>query len=227
MAPIKPHRRTARDRVARSKSQLGKYAPPSPTEQPTFEDPTDLTNDLQEDDGDDDFGFGIGLKLNKKDKRIVKHNTLLNRVREGGIEKSGNSAGRKRRRPGKKLVTDITNLGDALPDVDDDSDGSWEGIDDEENTVVAVRKKRKSAAHVSGSTGKMEMKSLKHKPGAMKRKVAMEARERERFGRNLAGLMAGNAKSVEGQGAGAGDRWKALRGFIEGTLEKDRAFGGT
>ncbi|KAK4500826.1 hypothetical protein PRZ48_009018 [Zasmidium cellare] len=208
MAPVKPHRRTARAKI---KSQLGKYAPPSPTTAP--EDP--LTPDT---DAQDEFGFGVGLKLNKKDKRTVKHNTLLNRVREGGVAKSSTSTSKKRRRPGKKLVADLGGLGDALP----------EGISEDEEEEMRGRG--------VGGVKKMGMKSLRHRPGAMKRKSLLERGERERFGRNLAGLMAGSGKEegADGQSNGGkaaagnaqSDRWAALRGFIGATLETDRAFGG-
>lgn len=211
MAPVKP-RRTARAKVARSKSQLGKYAPPSPTgnsPDEVLEDSTAGAEML-----DDDFGFGVGLKLNKKDKRSLKRNTLLNRVREAGISKD--SKAKKRRRPAKKLKTDISGLEDVLPDVE--GDGEWEGIsgDEDMDENPGMRKARRKK---EGATGKMEMKSLKHKPGAMKKKFEMEGRERERFGKNLAGLMSG-----KGGDEGQGDRWAALRSFIGGTMERDAAF---
>ncbi|KAF2167496.1 hypothetical protein M409DRAFT_54095 [Zasmidium cellare ATCC 36951] len=231
MAPIKPHRRTTRARVtARNNSQRGKYAPPSPSDlAPAPEDPT--TTDVEAEVESDEFGFGVGLKLNKKDKRIVRHNTLLNRVREGGVQKNEN-AGKKRRRPGRKLVTGVADLGDALPELDSDENGEWEGISEDEMVVEGLQKKKRSRR---ARDGKMEMKSLKHKPGAMKRRDVMEKGERERFGRNLAGLMGGGGegekKGGDGEKVGSGsggqsERWKALRGFIEGTLERDRAFGG-
>ena len=82
----------------------------------------------------------------------------------------------------------------------------------------------------------MVMTSLKHRPGAMKRKRAMEGREMERFGKNLAQLVgsgeaqaAGGASTANTSGDGAAgasqaDRWAALRQFIGGSMEKDKAF---
>lgn len=202
--------------MARSRSQLGKYAPPSPTENATAEVSNEPTT---AETLDDEFGFGVGLKLSKRDKRTVKHNILLHKVHEAGISKDAKI--KKRRRPTKKLKTDMGGLEDALPDLDDDDD--WEGIDEDmdvEGPTVKVKRKK------SRNEGKMEMKSLKHKPGAMKKKFAMEGRERERFGKNLAGLMNGGAVGGVGGGQGGDNRWEALRKFIGGTMEKDKAFEG-
>jgi hypothetical protein len=90
----------------------------------------------------------------------------------------------------------------------------------------------------SAGEGKMEMKSLKHKPGAMKRKRVLEGREMERFGKNLAQLVGsvqrgGNVAKTTGEGTAAAaapvvaaqaDRWAALRGFIGGSMEQNPAF---
>ena len=65
----------------------------------------------------------------------------------------------------------------------------------------------------------MVMTSLKHKPGAMKKKHKMEVGERDRFARNLA-QMVGSAGAQVGNGEPAGgaasqkERWEALRKFI-------------
>jgi hypothetical protein len=81
------------------------------------------------------------------------------------------------------------------------------------------------------------MKSLKHKPGAMKRKRVLEGREMERFGKNLAQLVgsvqrgsdvkassASSGGKQEGGVAAQADRWAALRGFIGGSMEQNPAF---
>lgn len=155
----------------------------------------------------------------------MKHNVLMNKVLDGGVSKKV-----RRRRPGKKMEA-VEGLGkslaEALPDLDGDED-EWEGVSGDEADGGRGRKE-----------GKMVMKSLKHRPGAMKRKRVMEERERERFGRNLAQLVGGGKEEggggggVEKTGGGGGnaaggpsqaDRWAALRQFIGGSMEKDRAF---
>lgn len=168
---------------------------------------------------DDDAPHGIRFNMTKRDKRTIKHNLILNRVREGAIEKAG--TGKKSRRPAKKLKTDIASLEDALPDLEDDGD-EWEGFDEDMNmTGEGGMGTRTRSKKQRGGQGKMEMKSLKHKPGAMKKKAEMEGREKERFGKNLAGLMGGGGDD----GSEGGDkRWEALRGFIGETMEKDKAF---
>ncbi|EME38070.1 hypothetical protein DOTSEDRAFT_109513, partial [Dothistroma septosporum NZE10] len=148
--------------------------------------------------------FADTFKTNKKDKRTIKHNALLNKVHAAGISKEKKH---KRRRPAKKLNTDVGDLADALPDVEEDE---WEGISDDGDGMEIEE-------------GKMVLTSLKHKPGAMKKKTAMEEKERERFRKNLAQMMGGKAKE---EGTGQADKWKALRAFIGSTMEKHDAFAG-
>ncbi|EON67185.1 hypothetical protein W97_06438 [Coniosporium apollinis CBS 100218] len=137
----------------------------------------------------------------KKDKRTIKHSVFLHK-----IEKTHSKAP-KRRRPNKKLVADLQSLADALPDTIDNEDGGAE------ETVVGQ--------------ARIRHKSLKSRPGAMKRKEKLERAERERFGRNMAQMAVGQQRQ-EGAGEaavpGTGNRWAALRGFIEGTMEKNAAF---
>lgn len=210
MAPIKK-RTTARARIAKKSSdQRGKYAPPSPTHEPTTEAPTTTTTTEADDSA---FGFGAAFKLSKQDKRAIKHNQLLHKVREAGISKDKKAKPR-RRRPGKKLdaAEDLGGLGEALAEVE----GEWEGVSDDEEKEGGK------------GSGKMKMKSLKTRPGAMKRKARMEGMEVERFGRNLAQMMGSNTQPVrEGDAGGDGqkDRWTALRAFIGSTMERDKAFG--
>lgn len=163
---------------------------------------------------------------------------LLRRIREGGVQKS------KTRRPSRKLraAEDVDDLRNALPDIsadhkNEDDEDEWEGlseIDDEEaaiqsrqNRSVTGRRKRRRATASSGNA-RMVMTSLQHRPGAMKRKRKMEQSEMDRFSKNLAQLSGGDVIS-KGQAApsgiiSAGDKWAALRRFIGGTMEKDKAF---
>jgi hypothetical protein len=106
----------------------------------------------------------------------------------------------KRRRPSKKLVTTLESLADALPDA-----GESERIMD---------------------GAKIRHKSLKSRPGAMKRREKLDKMERERFGRNMAQLAAGSAQvsGEEAQKAATANRWAALRGFISQTLEQKPEF---
>lgn len=173
----------------------------------------------------------------------MKHSVLMNKVRDAGVKKS------KPRRPNRKLKTDLEGLADALPELEgmvedgESEDDEWEGVEsgDEEMKVDgeggAAPKVRRRRAKKTAGEGKMEMKSLKHKPGAMKRKRVLEGREMERFGKNLAQLVGSVqrggsvAKIGEGDAAAApatapaqADRWAALRGFIGGSMEQNPAF---
>lgn len=146
-----------------------------------------------------------GFIESKKDKRTIKHSSFINR-----IEKA-NKKPLKRRRPSKKLVTTLESLADALP-----------------NTEGGEREA------VLGDA-KIRHKSLKHKPGAMKRKEKLERMERERFGKNMAQLnAAGNLQQASIPDVAAadvaksstGNRWAALRGFINATMEQKEEFAG-
>lgn len=143
----------------------------------------------------------------KRDKRNIKHNIFVSR-----IEKVNQKDSKKRRRPGKKLVTTLESLADALPEFDDE---------DTEETVVGQ--------------AIIKRKSLKSRPGAMKRREKIEKMEKERFTKNMAD-MAGlvnantNATVIESSQQTApapnptASRWAALRTFIEATMEQKPEF---
>lgn len=112
-------------------------------------------------------------------------------------------------------------LRDALPDVEDADEGEeWEGLSDDdgmaESCGVGKNKRRRRAE----GEGKIKMRSLKHRPGAMKRKQVLEKKEQERFARNLAQLagneagtkrVAGGEARGEGTGMAAGRRRSGRR----------------
>jgi hypothetical protein len=160
--------------------------------------------------------------------------------RDRGITKpSQTNAGRRRRRPGKKLLAaeDMDEMRDALPDLSDGGGSNeWEGFSGDDSGTQAGAKRRRRRAEAA--EGKIKMRSLKHRPGAMKRKRRMEGVEIERFGRNLAQLSA-NTKSKDeatkgdagdgaadgkGGGASASEKWAALRAFIGSTMERKGGF---
>jgi hypothetical protein len=150
----------------------------------------------------------------KKDKRTIKQSAFVNRIEKAHKKPL------KRRRPNKKLVTNLESLGDVLGDIENASG-------------FAVGEK---------TEGKIKQKTLKAGPGAMKRREKTERAERERFGKNMAQLIgsqtqtraAGEEKmaveDVEGRAQPAtktnttSGRWAALRGFISQTLEQKEEF---
>ena len=175
-------------------------------------------------------------RLTKKDKRAVKHNTLMSRVKDAGVTKNTS----KRRRPAKKLKAAEglgDDLRDALPDVDgadNGEDDGWKGFSDVENMGedgesmrgLGLRKRRRRKPAQQDS--KIVMKSLRHRPGAMKRKNEMHQREVERFGKNLAQMVGNPETQVGATGGNAAQdqsgKWSALRSFISTTMERDPAF---
>lgn len=106
----------------------------------------------------------------KRDKRLIKHSSFLSRVAKSS-GKSGSGI-KKRRRPSKKLVTTLESLGDALGDIQAD-------IEEEDAGAMDAEQARQ---------GKVRHKSLKSRPGALKRKEKLVKGEMERFGRSLAQL---------------------------------------
>lgn len=160
----------------------------------------------------------------KRDKRLMKHSSFLSQVSaSAGVTKS--SKNKRSRRPKNSLATTLDSLGDALPELDEDDE--WHGID-------------------GGNRGKVRLKGIKSRPGAMKKKEKVVRGEMERFGVSMArlGAMAepeqkketGAAQTTGGdtdmggekQGAAAqpqgSNRWAALRGYISSTMEQNPAF---
>ncbi|KAK6443132.1 hypothetical protein LTR95_000649 [Oleoguttula sp. CCFEE 5521] len=214
MAPI-----TKKRTPLRTKSRPVRSAPPPPTADTT-------------------------LKPDKKAKRTLKHADLLSRVHGGNVQKPK----QKRRRPAKTLAGGpLSTLADALPDIPSDHDhdrwsgeDEWEGISATEEGAVDIpsglRKRRRRVPGKKQLVGKMTMRSLKHRPGAAKRKREMEGREMERMRINMARLVGGESSieekragpgEVGGGGAGQQERWEALRKFIGGSMEKSAGFAGT
>ncbi|KAK5943622.1 hypothetical protein PMZ80_004630 [Knufia obscura] len=132
---------------------------------------------------------------NKKDKQRIKHAQLMSKVTKSSTSKP------RRRRPNKKLVTTLDSLADALPD---DLEGS--GSD-----------KEAAGSTAADQVNIIRRKSMKSRPGAMKRKQKLDNNERDRFAKNLAQMAAPGATSGPTSSA---EKLKALRGFISQTLEK-------
>jgi hypothetical protein len=111
----------------------------------------------------------------KRDKRLIKHSAFVSRIAKASSSTSTSaSSHKKRRRPNKKLVTTLESLGDALDDIKQamDEQQAAGGMMDEEQA----------------RQGKVRHKSLKTRPGALKRKERLVKGEMERFGRSLAQL---------------------------------------
>ncbi|OCT46783.1 hypothetical protein CLCR_02107 [Cladophialophora carrionii] len=153
----------------------------------------------------------------KKDKRWIKHAQLIHKVTKSSERKP------KRRRPNKKLVTTLDALADALPH-------SEETGDDLTETKIATAGERPQ-----DQVNIIKRKSIKSRPGAMKRRENVDRGERDRFAKNMAQLATassgsaavgkgdmeddGNASSKPVAIPSTSERWAALRGFISQTLE--------
>lgn len=253
MAPTRKRTSLRAKTAAKTKNTSAPHAAKSPRDaishpNSTFVPPAHILASLKpKNDGYVEYDPEAAWRTSKKDKRAMKHSVLMNKVRDAGVKKS------KPRRPQNKLKTDLDSLADALPELEGmleegSEEDEWEGVEsgDEDgmavdgSTAEGLRKRRRRAKKLASAEGKMEMKSLKHKPGAMKRKRALEGREMERFGKNLAQLVGSVQRGGEVKNAGDGkagasaatpaapstqaDRWAALRGFIGGSMEQNPAF---
>ncbi|KAI1262959.1 ribosome biogenesis protein SLX9-domain-containing protein [Xylariaceae sp. FL1019] len=158
-----------------------------------------------------------GFTSTKKDKRTMKHSVFVSRIEKAHRKPL------KRRRPGKKLVTNLESLADALPDLLANGE-----------TEEGLKQLRE---------GKIRHKSLKSGGGALKKKEKIVRREMNRFGQSLSRLNAVGAHAaadaeaavqstqVETQAqaqtqtsASTASRFAALRGFINQTMEQHPAF---
>ncbi|KAL9116733.1 MAG: hypothetical protein Q9187_006739 [Circinaria calcarea] len=140
------------------------------------------------------------FRSSKEDKRRMKHSTLISR-----IEKT-NTKATKRRRPSKKLIANLESLVDALPVIDE--------AEGDETVVGEVR---------------VRHRSLKSRPGAMKKKEKLEKMEKERFSRNMAQMALGEVSGSNVADAGIAStsqenskRWAALRSHIQQSMDPIR-----
>ncbi|KAI9697695.1 MAG: hypothetical protein M1836_004645 [Candelina mexicana] len=146
------------------------------------------------------FGYPIldnGFSSSKKDRRTIKHASFISKVEKTHAKPT------KRRRSSKKLVANLESLADALPNTSE----------------------TQTRDTITGDI-KIRHRSLRSRPGAMKRKEKLEKLERERFGKNMAqmrGLSSTDGTSDTAQST-TWNRWAALRGFIAQTMEKKDEF---
>jgi Ribosome biogenesis protein SLX9 len=137
----------------------------------------------------------------KKDKRRIKHAQLMSKVTKSTVKP-------RRRRPKKALIATLNSLADALPD---------EGEGDEAH----------SGARPEDQVNIIRRKSMKSRPGALKRREKLDKSERDRFAKNMA-QMAGSKAAENGRenvtpgsrAASGSEKWAALRSFISQTLEQ-------
>lgn len=135
----------------------------------------------------------------KRDKRTIKHSALISR-----IEKQKPSS-KKRRRPSKKLISNLESLANALPEISNTRNGQTESSDP-----------------------KIKHNSMKSRPGAMKKKESIIVRERERFNRNMAQMMTvpelddvtSTNPEIPIVELGTKNKWAAIREFIKQTMEQ-------
>lgn len=146
--------------------------------------------------------FGDDFRTSKRDKRQIKHATLMSKI----AKSTSNTP--KRRRASKKLVANLESLADALPDAADESHDA------------------------ASQVNVIKQKTLRHKPGAMKRREKLEKVERDRFAKNMAQMAslptqsaspAENTTTTTDTNPTA-NRWSALRNFISQTMEQQPVF---
>lgn len=161
--------------------------------------------------------FDHDFRTSKKDKRTIKHSSFVSK-----IEKDSQKTP-KRRRASKKLAANLDSLADALPDAQ-----------------VQSSEQHHHPNNLHGQVNVIKQKTLKQKPGALKRRQNLEKVERDRFARNMAQMSAMDttttpAPHAEGNNHqnhntstedsnGTSNRWAALRSFISQTMEQQPVF---
>ena len=121
----------------------------------------------------------------KRDKQLIKRSVFVSRVQKSSDKQRSSSKLARRRRPSKKLLTTLDALGDALDDIRHDMD--------ESGAMDAAQ----------AAQGKIRHKSLRSRPGALKRKERVVKGEMERFGRSLAQLATVTTAAAAPQGQAA------------------------
>lgn len=102
----------------------------------------------------------------------------------------------------------LDSLAAALPENDSQETGGAAGNDVKDQVNIIRRK------------------SMKSRPGAMKRREKVDQGERERFAKNMAQMTVSTASASKtstdqtGGVATSSQKWAALRGFISQTLEQ-------
>ncbi|KAK4196967.1 ribosome biogenesis protein SLX9-domain-containing protein [Triangularia verruculosa] len=168
----------------------------------------------------------------KRDKRLIKHSSFVSKITKPSSAASKNAKKRQAKKAKTQLSTTLESLGDVLDDIEDEMEE--DGAMDSEQRLQ----------------GKVRHKSIKSRPGALKRKEKVVKGEMSRFGHNLAQLatvtsaattatISRNPAQVEkevkeqaqmetetttAQEAATSNRWAALRGFISSTMEQNPAF---
>lgn len=145
--------------------------------------------------------FGDDFRTSKKDKRQIKHAGLMSKIAKNATKTP------KKRRASKKLVANLESLADALPDAAEES-------------------------HTAASqVNVIKQNTLRHKPGALKRREKMEKVERDRFAMNMAqmsGLQGPTSNASDTNTTTPADptasRFAALRNFISSTMEQQPVF---
>ncbi|KAL0635686.1 hypothetical protein Q9L58_005320 [Maublancomyces gigas] len=145
------------------------------------------------------------IQPRKRDKIQARHTTFVTKIEKSATKSSVRSRRRQKKAATQNLVTGLGSLADALDDALITESMNFQSVS--------------SKAIVDEGIGR---KSMKSRPGAMKRKEKIVKTECERFGKNLAIMQAGNVAG--GEPGKKPSSWAALRGFIAGTMEQKEEF---
>ncbi|KAJ5924436.1 hypothetical protein N7466_008623 [Penicillium verhagenii] len=145
--------------------------------------------------------FGDDFRTSKKDKRQIKHAGLMSKIAKNATKTP------KKRRASKKLVANLESLADALPEAAEESHDA------------------------ASQVNVIKQNTLRHKPGALKRREKVEKVERDRFAKNMAQMSGLQATPVpigtdenNTTANPTANRWSALRNFISQTMEQQPVF---
>ncbi|KAJ5676072.1 hypothetical protein N7462_008969 [Penicillium macrosclerotiorum] len=143
--------------------------------------------------------FGDDFRTSKKDKRQIKHATLMSK-----IAKSSKTP--KKRRPSKKLVANLESLADALPDAAEESHDAASQV----NVI-----KQKTLQHKPGAMKRREKLEKVERDRFAKNMAQMAT---------LPPAPTGSTGDASADPNVTASRWSALRNFISQTMEQQPVF---
>jgi hypothetical protein len=143
----------------------------------------------------------------KAAKRTQRHQAFVGRIKKP----TKPAKPLKRRRPGKQLTTSLSGLAEALPDA----------------KSTSASQKPDAVEQDPAAPGGMRIRnaSLKSRPGAQKKRAALETLERDWFAKNLASMSAKPRAPTESvaDGSQQSERnrvWTALRDHVAANLQR-------
>lgn len=163
------------------------------------------------------------LSDTKAARRTQRHQEFVSRIAKRSTTKRAKP--RKRSRPSKSLTANLSSLVDVLPDGESTAASSGK--------AVTVSARNGDAIELGQNDGAVRIHNatLKSRPGAQKKRAALEKVERDWFAKNLVTMVNMHSRndkvtnqpegeSNQQQHRAVGDNWTALKAHIANNLRQ-------